>query len=129
MEQYAGKRFIARSPLDARNKRAARLKALGHTVEMFDSAMELRTRVCGIMADHPELVCVVQNPPGRNDKFLPLGVLVHTPGEATVELSPYWPIDRAEDDWTPMVVWFVARDEDAHSSISINHQRPTPVVK
>ena len=115
--------------MDDDKKRKALLLARGYTVEMFDTAAELRARVCDIMTEHPELVCVVQNPPSEYDIFRPLGALVHTLAEAIIELSPYHPIECADDDWTPMVVWFVARDEDAHAEISVDHAHPIPLVK
>ena len=129
METYANVRFLAKSPLDDENERKALLLARGHTVEMFVTAAELRTRVCGIMTEHPELVGVVQNPPNEYDVFQPLGALVHTPAEAIIELSPYHAIKCADDDWTPMVVWFVVRDEDAHAEISVDHAHPILLAK
>lgn len=110
-------------------KYEARLKARNYTVEVLGTAAELRARVTAIMTEHPELVCVVQNPPHKNAPFLPLGVLAHTVAEAMVELSPYRPITCAEDDWTPMVAWFAACDADALAEISVDHAHPTPVAQ
>lgn len=130
MEKYTGVRFIAASPLDPNNKREKLLQARYSAVEVFPTAVALRTRVRAIMEEHPELVCVVQNPPSaRVGGFLPLGVLAHTVADAMAELSPYRPNYTEADDWTPMVAWFVARDKDALGEISVDHKHPTPAVK
>jgi len=102
----------------------------GIRVVVFENAAQLRDCIRRTMTLHPEVVCVVQNPPEDDEdthSALPLGAVEGTIDRALHEVQCIH--QDLDEDWTPMVVWFTANKEDAAAEVSLDHRNPTPRVR
>lgn len=125
-DDYSKLRFMAHdAPSGKKCTRISKFfAARGCTLVVFATATQLCDHVRELMTEHPDAVCVVQNPPHESNLYLPLASAVSTIEEAIIEIMPYNLTHR--DDRTPMVVWFTTDRAAVSAEVSLDHQKPTP---